>query len=221
MRANPESDDVKFDLADAYFRRGLYTEALQTAQQTSAKGQRDDAFLALLADIKAHLGQNADAAVIYADAIRRDPDNDQYYLSLTLVQLRQNEVAAAEKTVRQGLARIPASGKLLWASGLINALQGNTVQAGEHLEQAVDLLPEWLGSYSTLGLFYYQTGQVEKARQLLKRFQGSSAGGLDVNRIQEALERAPSMPVTGNEPMPMQARQQLLQLALMLAERTL
>src|SRR4029077_5846014 len=28
LRANPDSDDVKFDLADAYFRKGRYTDAL-------------------------------------------------------------------------------------------------------------------------------------------------------------------------------------------------
>src|SRR2546428_13324650 len=56
LRANPESDDVKFDLADAYFRKGSYNEALEVAQQVSGQGQQDDAFLALLADIQAHLG---------------------------------------------------------------------------------------------------------------------------------------------------------------------
>ena len=55
----------------------------------------------------------------------------------------------------------------------------------------MELLPEWAGSYSTLGVFYYQTGQVEKAREVLNRFKGSHAGGLDVNRIEEALVARP------------------------------
>src|SRR5258707_9085755 len=33
LHANPESDDVKFDLADAYFRKGMYAEALNAAQK--------------------------------------------------------------------------------------------------------------------------------------------------------------------------------------------
>ena len=53
----------------------------------------------------------------------------------------------------------------------------------------MDLLPEWPGSYSTLGVFYYQTGQIDKAREVLDRFKGSSGGGLDVNRIEEALSK--------------------------------
>jgi hypothetical protein len=92
----------------------------------------------------------------------------------------------------------------------------------ERLERAVDLLPEWPGSYSTLGVFYYQTGQIEKAREVLNRFKGSNAGGLDVNRIEEVLSRAPAATSPSTEaPMSMAARQQFLQLALSLADRTL
>jgi tetratricopeptide (TPR) repeat protein len=222
LRANPDSDDVKFDLADAYFRKGLYSQALEAAAQVSVAGQQDDAYLALLGDIQAHLGDTARAAEIFRDAIRRNPDNDQYYLSLTLVQLRGNDVRGATETLQQGLGRIPGSGKILWGLGLISVLEGNTPQAAERLERAVELLPEWAGSYSTLGVFYYETGQIEKAREVLDRFKGSNAaGGLDVNRIEEALSRAPAQLPSAREPMPMVARQQLLQLALSLAERTL
>jgi tetratricopeptide (TPR) repeat protein len=222
MRLNPDSDDIKFDLADAYFRKGLYAQALEVAQQVSANGQQDDAFLSLLGDIKAHLGQPAEASEIFRNAIRRNPDNDQYYLSLALVQLRQNDLRAAEKTLQDGRARIPGSGKLLWGQGLVSVLDGKTAQAAEQLEQAVDILPEWPGSYSTLGVFYYQTGQIDKAKEVLNRFKGSGAGsGLDVNRIAETLEKAPAMPLVVNEPMPMAARQQLLQFAITIADRTL
>jgi hypothetical protein len=53
---------------------------------------------------------------------------------------------------------------------------------------------------------------------VLNRFKGSNAaGGLDVNRIEEALASSSSL----REPMPMVAMQQLFQLALSLADRTL
>ncbi|MGH9501275.1 MAG: tetratricopeptide repeat protein [Terriglobales bacterium] len=221
LRASPDSDDIKFDLADAYFRKRAYSQALEAAQQVSATGQQDAAFLALLGDIQAHLGETARAAEIFRDAIARNPDNDQYYLSLTMVQLREKNVAGAKATLQKGLARIPGSGKILWGMGIVSVLEGNTAQAAERLERAVDLLPEWPGSYSTLGVFYYQTGQIAKAREVLDRFKGSSAGGLDVNRIEEVLSRTPAKSSSAQEPMSMAARQQLLQLALSLADRTL
>ncbi|HEY2821204.1 MAG TPA: tetratricopeptide repeat protein [Candidatus Acidoferrum sp.] len=221
LKANPDSDDVKFDLADAYFRKGLYQQALDAANQVSEKSRQDDTYLALLGDIYAHLGSTARATDIFRDAIRRNPDNDQYYLSLALVQLRGKDVDGAAATLRQGLARIPGSGKISWGLGIVSVLEGKTPQAAERLEKAVSLLPEWPGSYSTLGIFYYQTGEIAKARELLARFKGSNAGGLDVNRIEQALAQAPERPSTLNEPMPENARVQFLQIALSVADRTL
>src|SRR5437667_10120211 len=41
LRANPDSDDVKFDLTDAYFRKGLYPQALEASQRVSTAGHQD------------------------------------------------------------------------------------------------------------------------------------------------------------------------------------
>ena len=221
LRANPDSDDVKFDLADAYFRKARYQEALEIANRVSADGKKDDAYLALVGDIYAHLNDSEKSAEIFRDAIARNPDNDQYYLSLALVELRRGEIDAAESTLSKGLERAPSSGKILWGLGIISALRGNSVQAAERLERAVDLLPEWSGGYSTLGVFYYQTGQYTKAREVLDRFKGTHRGGLDVSRIEQALANAPQTSVATLEPLPMAARQQLLQVAFSLADRTL
>ncbi len=221
LRASPDSDDVKFDLANAYFRKRLYSDALKAAQTISATGVQDDAYLYLLGDTYGHLGDTAKAAEIFRSAISRNPDNDQYYLSLMLVELRNNDLSGAAQTLRTGLARIPSSGKIWWGLGIVSVLQGKTARAGEQLERAVDLLPEWVGSYSTLGIFYYQTGQIDKAREVLNRFKGSNAGGLDVGRIEETLAKAHVTSPSAGKPLPMETRQQLLQMALAIADRTL
>lgn len=221
LQANPESDDIKFDLADAYFRKAMYRPALETAQTVSDPGRKDDSYLSLLGDIYSHLGEGDKAEEIYRDAIERNPDNDQYYLSLALVELRQLKLAAAKLTLQKGMARMPSSGKMLWGLGLVAALEGKSQEAAQRLERAVELLPEWVGSYSTLGVFYYQTGQIDKAREVLNRFRGSNSGGLDVNRIEEALARAPVSTSSGDAPLSTEARQQLLQFALSLADRSL
>jgi Tfp pilus assembly protein PilF len=167
------------------------------------------------------MGDAARAEEIFRSALARNPDNDQYYLSLALIELRQDDPTTAESILRKGLARTPSSGKILWGLGIVSVLQGKTEQAAQQFERSVELLPEWAGSYSTLGVFYYETGQIDKAREVLNRFKGSNAGGLDVNRIEEALSKAPATSLSANAPMPMEARQQLLQLALSLADRTL
>jgi tetratricopeptide (TPR) repeat protein len=221
-QANPDADEIKFDLADAYFRKGLYPQALDAAQQVSEQGRKDDAYLALLGDIYAHLNDAAHAEEIYRDALSRNPDNDQDYLALALLQLREHDIAGAKQTLVQGQARVPGSGKILWGLGLASALEGNTAEAGQHFERAVEMLPEWPGSYSTLGVFYFQTGQIDKAKEVLSRFKNSSgSGALDINRIEQVLAQAPATSPAANEPMTMANRQQLLRLALSLADRTL
>jgi tetratricopeptide (TPR) repeat protein len=222
LHVSPDSDEINFDLANAYFRKGRYSEALDATMKVSPQGRKDDSYLALLGDIYAHLGDTARATEIFQNAINRNPENDQDYLSLSLLQLRNNNIEAAKQTLAKGRAHIPGSGKILWGQGLASALEGNTEEAAQRFEHAVDLLPEWPGSYSTLGVFYFQTGQIEKAREVLDRFKNSNAGGgLDVNRIEQVLAQTPATSPIGNAPMSIASRKQLLQLALLLADKTL
>ncbi len=222
LQANPDSDDIKFNLANAYFRKRAYAQALDVAQQVSPQGQKDDAYLSLLGDIYAHLGEYGPATQIYQDAISRNPDNDQAYLSLALLDLRSSNLDAAQLILAKGQARIPGSGKLYWGRGLIAALQGNTANATEDFTKAVDLLPEWSGAYSALGVFYFQTGQIDKAREVLDRFKDSSvSGSLAIAQIEEVLDRASASPSQGIQPMTAADKAQFLQFALSLADRTL
>ena len=221
LQADPDSDDAKFDLANALFRKGLYARALDAAQQVSERERSDDAWLALLADIYAHLEDVTRATQLDRSAIERSPDNDQNYLSLAMLQFRENDVAGAKRTLLQGQARVPASGKILWGLGLASVMEGNNAQAADKFEHAVDLLPEWAGSYSMLGVFYFQTGQIDKAKEVLDRFRNSNAGGLDINRIEQVLASPdPATPIA-NGPLPMAKRQQLLQMAQFLVDKTL
>jgi tetratricopeptide (TPR) repeat protein len=222
MQANPGSDEVKFNLANALLRKGSYAQALEIAGQISEAGRKDDACLTLMGDILGHTGDATQAAGIFRDAIARNPDDDQNYLSLALIDLRSNDVAAAQQTLAKGQSRIPSSGKIYWGLGLASALAGNIDQATARFERAVDLLPEWPGAYSTLGVFYFQIGQVDKAREVLKRFRDSSVGpSLDISRIEQVLDRAPASEAQTTGTLSAENKQQLLQFAIALADRTL
>jgi tetratricopeptide (TPR) repeat protein len=222
LQVNPGADDVKFDLADALFRARRYPQALEAAAQVSPQGQKDDAYLALLGDIYAHTGDAEHAVAIYRDAIARNPDNDQDYLSLALIQLRAADRKGAKETLMKAQQRVPGSGKVFWGLGLISAIDGNDAQAAQQFERAVDLLPEWPGGYSTLGVFYFQSGQIDKAKEVLSRFKNSTANGtLDISRIEQALDQAANSLNPHVQAMNNDAREQFLRLALSFADRTL
>ncbi len=222
LQVSPNADDVKFDLANAYFRKHEYSHALDIALQASPDERRDNAYMALLGDIYAHMGNAEAAQKIFEDEIVRNPDDDQAYLSLALLNLRSGNIAEARQILLNGQKRIPGSGKLYWGLGLTAALQGNSEDAAEKLERAVDLLPEWSGGYSTLGVFYFETGQIGKARDVLNRFRNSSANAsLDIDRIAKVLDQAAPVTAAESGPTALTDKAQFLQLALSLADRTL
>ncbi len=222
LETNPNSDDAWYDLADAYFRVRDFADALTSLQHTSSPGQNDSAYLALRADVDAHLGQNDEAIKLYQRQISENPDREEAYLSLAMVYLRTGAASEARATLQQGLARMPDSGQLLWGIGIVSAAQGDAGSAERYLKQALDLLPQWPGSYSALGVLYYETGQIDKARETLKQFaQNGPRGALDPRRIEQALSAAPAQQSAGTAgQLSAQARQQFLQFALILADQS-
>jgi tetratricopeptide (TPR) repeat protein len=224
LKSNPDSDDAWYDLADAYFRKRDYANALTAAQRVSPQGQKDTSYLALRADILAHLGQSDEAAKLLRQQIAANPDQDQAYLSLALVYLRSGDTSGAREALRRGLERTPDSGQLLWGRGVLSAMEGDIPKAEQDLKESVDLLPGWPGGYSALGILYYQTGQISKARETLERFkQSGPRGALDVQRIEQVLSAAgpESASGAGVHDMTPQGRQQFLQIALALADQSL
>jgi tetratricopeptide (TPR) repeat protein len=223
VQTNPNSDDAWYDLADAYFHMRGYPEALQAAERVSVSGQADSSYLALLADVDAHLGHSDEAVKLYRQEIAAKPDQDQTYLSLALVYLRLGNASEARETIQQGLARIPDSGQLLWGMGIVSAAEGNAAEAEQYLKRSMELLPQWPQSYSALGVLYYEMGQIDKARQTLEQFtRNGPSGALDAKRIEQVLSSAPSQtpPAASTTELAPQARQQFLQFALTLADQS-
>ena len=227
LRADPGSDDAKYNLANrralanAYFQVHDYSRALEAIEQCSPQSRNDEAVLALMADIDAHLGRTTEATRIFEKTIEKNPDNDQYYLSQALTQLRAGSTGAAQQALRQGLTRTPDSGRILWGLGVVSVLEGKNAQAEEYLKRALDLMPEWQGAYSTLGLFYYQTAQIPKARETFERYQRAfPQGGINVGNIQKLLATVSTEPQPAKlRTLSPENRQRFLEMALALADQ--
>ncbi len=223
LKANPNSNDTWYDLADAYFRAHDDADALAAAQHVSPAGQNDPGYLSLLGDIESHLGRTSEAVRAYREVIAEDPDDDQNYLSLALAYMRSGEMDAAQQVLAQGLHYTPNSGTLFWGIGVLAAADGHPQRAEQYLRRAVGLLPQWPATYSALGVLYYETGQIQKAKEILQAFmENGPRGALNVERIEQVLAAASqsqSQPVNPPRLSP-QARQQFLTVALALADET-
>ncbi len=220
LAVDPNSDDAKYDLANAYFGTQDYTHALEWLHHISPQGQSDPATMALLADTQAHLGRLEQAESIFQQVLQKSPDDDRHYLSLALVQIRAGDLAGAQKTLAQGQTRIPDSGRILWGLGVLSVVKGNNSQAEADLQHALDLMPDWENSYSALGTFYFETGQISKAQEILDRYARLFPhGDLNVNGLRHLLANAAREKPTQLASLPQQVRSQFLGLALALADR--
>jgi Flp pilus assembly protein TadD len=150
-----------------------------------------DGFLGLLGDVYARLNRYDDASLCLQKAITTAPDNDQYYASLAVVQLRAGHVEGADQTVRNGLTRIPDSGLLYWTAGIVAVVRGRGHNAESLLKQASELSPSREAVAATLGIFYYEQGRLSDAREVLRKCEEMfPQGTLDFQKINAVLDAA-------------------------------
>ena len=222
IKANPASDDARYNLAEAYLRSDRYQDALDSLLQLTPEAQKDSSCLALLGDVYAHLGRTTDAARALQQAIANSPDNDRYYVSLAVEQLRAGDVERAKRTVGDGLSRIPDSGVLYWAAGLVAVVEGNARKAESYLAKAVDLMPWSQTAFASLGVFYYEAGRIPEARETLQRYtEMFPQAALDVQKINATLDAASGTATSQQESdvLSPAARQEFYELALVLSEQ--
>jgi len=138
VRANPASDEARYNLANAQFGR---PKRSSPCSKPRLRRKKDDSYLALLGDIYARIGRSRDAIRVLGQAIENSPDNDQYYFSLALAELRADNPARAYTTLEQGLTRVPDSGMLYWGLGVVSILNGDASRGESYLKKAIELAP--------------------------------------------------------------------------------
>lgn len=222
LKANPASDDAKYNLATVYFQSGNYENALPPLLQISPDGQKDGSYWALIGDVYAHLDRGNDAVRAFEQAVLSAPDNDQGYVSLALAQLRAGDGNGADATVRNGLARIPDSGALYWAAGVVAVVRGQARDAEDYLRKAAALMPSRETAFATLGVFYYEAGRIAEAREVLGRcMEMFPQGTMDVQKISAALDAASKAKLSSQPPgeLSLEARREFYQMAVAMADQ--
>jgi predicted Zn-dependent protease len=149
------------------------------------------------------------------------PDNDQYYLSLALVQLRTGDTDNADRVVRSGLARIPDSGPLYWVAGIVAVVRGHERDAENSLKKASELSPSREAVAATLGIFYYEQGRYSDARDVLKKCEEMFPHSpLDFQKIKAVLDAASSSgEPRPSDDIPPDARKEFYELALTMRDQ--
>ena len=221
LKINPESDDAKYDLAEAEFQSGDYESALKSLLEVSEDGRKQSSYLGLLGDVYSQGGQYENASNCLRQAITASPDKDQYYVSLASIHLRTGDLDDADRVARTGLARIPDSGLLYWAAGVVAVARGQVRDAEKLLSKASELSPSGEAIAATLGMFYYEEGRFAEARDVLRKCEEMfPQGTLDFEKINAVLDAA-SNSGSPNPPdsIPPEGRKQFYELALNLRDQ--
>ena len=166
------------------------------------------------------MGRTSDAIQNLRKAYLASPGNDQYCFSLALAELRSGNTEAARDTLQSGLTRVPDSGILYWGMGITSVLQNEPNQAETSLRKAVDLSPSREGILMTLGIFYYEAGQIENAKQVLQRYtEIFPEGSMNVDKMRATLDAAATEKTSSNKVagLPANARREFYELAANLA----
>ena len=223
IAANPSSDEAYYNLAYARFQTNEYAKALESLKQVSPESQKDGAFLALAGDIYGRMGRTSDAIQNLRKAYLASPGNDQYCFSLALAELRSGNTEAARETLQSGLTQVPDSGILYWGMGITSVLQNEPNQAETSLRKAVDLSPSREGILMTLGIFYYEAGQIENAKQVLNRYTETfPEGSMNADKMRATLDAAAMEKKSSNKlaGLSADARREFYELATNLATET-
>ena len=105
------------------------------------------------------MGDAAQASEIFKDAIGRNPDNDQNYLSLALLEFRGDDVADAKQTCLKAKPAFQVPERFFGAWDSLRLSRETQRKPRAELERAVDLAARvaWR-LFHCSGVFYFQTG---------------------------------------------------------------
>jgi len=98
VKYDPNSAELRVQLATMYVRSGRLKEALEQVNHAIAEKPNDPDALLLAAGINSALGNDPDAEQDYKAVLRADPKNQEAYLYLGTLFAKRNDYTNAEAT---------------------------------------------------------------------------------------------------------------------------
>jgi len=105
----------------------------------------------------------------YVQAIKLDPDQETYYISLASLLLSQRGTGGAEEVLAKALNRFPRSVTIWVAAGLVELEAGNPDDAMKDYDEAIALAPKSSSAWQLLGRIQVAQGELQKAISTFQR----------------------------------------------------
>ena len=152
-KASPQSWEVNYNLAVAYFQTAEYDRAAEVLRAfTDAKGKAD-AF-DLLGAIEEKRGRPHEAERAFEAAVAREPSNQDYRFDYGNSLVQHGKFSSAVTAFRAAIADVPRSWKLRIGLGSAHYLLSDYENAARDLLEAVKLKPDSTAGWFLLGEAY-------------------------------------------------------------------
>jgi tetratricopeptide (TPR) repeat protein len=160
--ANPDSDELNYDLALAYYRAGRETQA--SALLRTLLARNDDPELEdLLGDVEERAEKHAAAVNAFRRAVQLAPKNEEYRFDYAECLEAQWDLAGAAKVFKAGILDFPSSAKMWLGLGATYYLAGRYKEAAQTLLQSARVAPDAPEVYRLLGPAYEAAGPLQEA----------------------------------------------------------
>jgi tetratricopeptide (TPR) repeat protein len=159
-RAYPDSFDVNYNLALAYFEASQYVRAAEVLRPVANSTGKAEAF-DLLGTIEEKQGRSKEAEQSFQEAARREPANEDYRFDYGNSLVQHGDLNDALKVLRAAVSDLPKSAKLHTGLGSAWYLAGEYGNAARELLESVRLDPNSATAYFLLGEAYESAGQLQ------------------------------------------------------------
>ncbi|MBT5048016.1 MAG: PEP-CTERM system TPR-repeat protein PrsT, partial [Rhodospirillaceae bacterium] len=169
LARSPKNIQLNYLRALAAFRSGDFITAYNTSSTVLGVYKRHTQSM-LIAGASAFAKKEYEQAAQYLQQyVQANPSHNEAKMLLSEVQLRQNRVSEATKTLESAAKDQPDNVNLLLAIGRASNMAGDLQKSGDYFQKAVKLNPENTRARAALGASQIALGQTDLGIEELKR----------------------------------------------------
>ena len=157
-----------FNQALMLIEAGEHEAAIGVVQELVAAGQARAELHNLASRAYLGAGRIQEAYDALRQAIRLEPKAPEHYVDLALICVEHDSFDLGLEIVDIGLSQLPESSMLYLQRGVLLAMKGQMVEAEKEFETARRLAPDDSMAYAALGMVWMQSGQADKAVEVLR-----------------------------------------------------
>ncbi len=161
-KAQPESDEVSYNLALAYHRAGQEAQASALLESLLAGKEKAD-LEDLLGEVQQSRGDRTRSLAAFGRAVELEPRNEEYRYDYAQALARQGALHQAVEVFAIATKDFPRSVRMWLGWGATYYLAGKYTEAARTILEAVEIAPQRAEAYYLLGRAYDAAGPLQDA----------------------------------------------------------